>query len=133
MDKLFSGKVRWLINIFIILLLGFMLFLATIYNDSLKQLTAKQFNTYTKKVLGEKVVLPEIKAGNPTEQQLALLTQVVIVVRQNMKETVEPFAKQALQIRIGDIINSYSQVQRLAHDTQALRQILMDKLRKLAE
>lgn len=133
MGKLFSGKVRWLINIFVIILVGFALFLITVYNDSLKQLSAKQFNLYAKKVLGEKVVLPQVDGGNPKEKQRALLTQVLIAVRQNTKAAADPFIKQALQIRIGDIINSYSQVKRLTQDTQSLRQLAIDKLRKLAE
>lgn len=133
MGKLFSGKARFLLNIFIIILVGFTLFLVTVYNDSIKQLTAKQFNIYAKKVLGEQVVLPEAKAVNPAKKQRELLTQVIIVVRQNVKDTVEPFVKQALQIRIGDIINSYSQMQRLAHDTQALRQIAINKLKELTK
>ena len=133
MGKLFSGKVRWLINVFVVLLVGFVLFLATIYNDSLKQLTAKQFNIFTRKVLGEKVVFREVEAGNPKERQRILLTQAIIAVRQKVKGTVDPLAKQLLQIRIGDIINSYSQVKRLSQDTQAMRKIAIDKLKKLAD
>lgn len=132
MEKLFSGRVRWLVNVFVIILLGFLLFLVTVYNDSLKQLSTKQFNTLAKKVLGEKVVFPETKAENPKEKQRILLTQVVIAVRKNVEKTVQPLAKQALQIRIGDIINSYSQIKRLTQDTQSIRKIVMEKLREFA-
>ncbi len=122
-----------LVNIFVILLLGFMLFLVTVYNDSLKQLSAKQFNLYAKKVLGEKVVIPEVEAEKSKEKQEALLTQVVIAVRQNTNTAVGPIIKQILQIRIGDMINSYSQVKRLTQDTQNIRQIVLDKLREVAK
>ena len=132
MGKLFSGKARWLINIFVVILVSFTLFIITVYNDSLKQLSAKQFNTLAKTVLGDAVVFPETKAANPKEKQRVLLTQVIITARQNVEKTVQPLAKQILQIRIGDLINSYTQIKRLTQDTHVLRELTIDNLKKLA-
>src|SRR3989344_7789488 len=128
MGKLFSGKVRWLINIFIIILVGFTLFLVTVYNDSIKQLTAKQFNIYAGKVLGDMISLPETQAVNPKEKQRELLTYAVIAVRNGAINTAIPLTNQLMQVRIGDIINSYSQIKRLSQDTQSIRKIVMEKL-----
>ena len=133
MGKLFSGKVRWLINIFIIILVGFTLFLVTVYNDSIKQLTAKQFNIYAGKVLGDMISLPETQAVNPKEKQRELLTYAVIAVRNGAINTAIPLTNQLMQVRIGDIINSYSQIKRFSQDTQSIRKIVMEKLREFAK
>ncbi|HUD44307.1 MAG TPA: hypothetical protein VMR41_02060 [Patescibacteria group bacterium] len=103
----------------IVFLLGLVVF-ATFYSDSIKSFVFKQLQSSGAKVLGAST------NGIPN-------SSLSKEVNKEVNSTAVSVRNQVMQIKIGDIVNSFSQTQKIVHDVSGLQSTVRAELQKLSK
>ena len=112
-----TGFVR---NMLVIFLLIGVVIGATMYSDKVKSFVMSALKTSGSQVLG----------ANTQELNKYSVTKQVHAEAQN---ALDQGKKQVMQIKIGDIVNSFSQAQKIVHDVNGLQQMVHQQLQSLAK
>ncbi len=93
---------------------------ATLYSDTIRTFVIHELQINGSKVLGANT--QELGKYSVSKQ-----------VNSEMQNTLKAGEKQILQIKIGDIVNSYSQAQKIVRDVSGLQTTIRNELQKLAK
>jgi len=112
-----TGFVRSIVVIF--LLLGIVVG-STMYSDQIKKFIISELKTSSSQVLGANT--KELNKYSVTKQ-----------VHKEAQTTLDHGKQQLMQVKIGDIVNSFSQAQKVVKDVNGLQQTIHQQLQNLAK
>lgn len=112
-----TGFVRSLLVVF--LLIGVVVG-ATLYSDKIKSFIINELQTSGSQVLGANT--QDLKNYSVTKQ-----------VNKEVQSTFNQGKQQLMQVKIGDIVNSFTQAQKVVRDVSGLQQAIHKQLQSLAK
>lgn len=107
-------------NLLIVVFLFGVVVTATFFSDNIRSFVLKQLEFSSAKVLG----------ANTKEIASYSLSKSV---KKELGSVIDSTKKQILQINIGDVVNSFSQAQKIVRDVSGLQAVLKNQLQKLAK
>ena len=115
-----SAMTSFVRNLLVIIFLVGIVAGATLYSESIKTFVLSELSSSGSQVLGANT--QELKKYSVSKQVNAEITNTLNAGR-----------KQLMQVKIGDIVNSFSQAQKIVHDVSSLQQAIRQQLQNLAK